>query len=315
MAKLGFLGLGLMGHPMAEHLLDAGHQVALWSHTKEKARKLAAAKKGGKYCSTPKQVGAFADYIFLCVGDSAMSESVLTGKSGVIEGAKPGTVVADCSTIGPSTSRRIGKAFAKNKVEYLDAPCTGSTPGATGGTLTFMIGGKRAVFNRAREYFEAMGKTFFYCGGAGLGLHAKLSQNLVLANMLQGFVEGMVLATKAGVDPELMFEVLDKSAAKAGLISFKAPYVFKRDFKAAFPLKWMRKDIGLMLESGRELGVPLPSTALVHELFGAGMAAGHGDEDICAAIKIFEDWAGVEVKGSSAKKAPKKAPKKAAKKK
>ena len=295
MAKLGFLGLGLMGYPMAEHLLAAGHTVALWSHTKEKAQKLAKTK-GGIYCATPKAVGQKADCIFLCVGNTEMSESVLLGKNGVIEGIKATGVVADCSTIAPSAARRMAKAFEKKKAFFLDAPCTGSTPGARGGTLTFMVGGPKKVFDRVRENFLPMGKTLFYCGKQGMGLHAKLSQNLILANMLQGFIEGMVLASKAGVNPQLMFEVLDASAAKAGLISFKAPAVFARKFEAAFPLKWMYKDIGLMLESGRELNVPLPCTGLVHEIFGASLAKGRGDEDICAAIKLFEEFAGVEVK-------------------
>lgn len=296
MAKLGFLGLGLMGKPMAEHLLGGGHDVAVWSHTSSKAKDLAAAHGAAQYCETPEEVGAFADCVFLCVGDSAMSEEVLTGEDGVLAGASSGTVVADCSTIGPSTARRIAGKFEAKGCHYLDSPCTGSTPGAKSGTLTFMIGGDKAVFDRVRPYFECMGKNLYYCGGLGMGLHAKLSQNLVLANMLQGFVEGMVLATKAGVPPELMFEILDNSAAKSGLIAFKAPPLFKRDFDAAFPLKWMRKDIGLMLESGRELGVPLPATGLVHELFSAGVAKGHGDEDIIAAVKLFEELAGVVVK-------------------
>ena len=296
MAKLGFLGLGLMGYPMAEHLLDAGHEVALWSHTKSKARRLSR-RKNGRYCATPKEVGKFADCIFLCVGDSAMSEQVLAGAGGVIEGVKKDAVIADCSTIAPTTARNLAKAFQGKGAWYLDAPCTGSTPGARGGTLTFMIGGPKKIFTRVKPYFEAMGSNFYYCGKQGMGLHAKLSQNLVLANMLQGFVEGMVLAVKAGVDPELMFEILDNSAAKAGLISFKAPQIFARNFEAAFPLKWMKKDISLMLDTGREMGVPLPNTALVHEMFTAGVAKGYGDEDIAAAIKTFEELAGVEVKG------------------
>lgn len=296
MAKLGFLGLGLMGGPMAVNLLKAGHDVAVWSHTSAKAKKLAAEYKNARYCATPKAVGKFADCVFLCVGDSAMSESVLTGKNGVIEGIRPGAVVADCSTIAPTVARRIAKVIEKAKAKYLDAPCTGSTPGAIGGTLTFMIGGRKKVFESVRENFLPMGQALFYCGSQGMGLHAKLSQNLVLANMMQGFIEGMVLATKAGVKPELMFEILNASAAKAGLISFKAPYIFARDFKAAFPLKWMHKDIGLMLDSGNEMNVPLPATSLVHELFGASVAKGHGDEDFCAAVKLLEEWAGVEVK-------------------
>lgn len=285
-----------MGRPMAEHLIDAGHDTALWSRTDSKARELAASRENARYCATPAEVGAFADCIFLCVGDSAMSEEVLTGAGGVIEGIRAGAVVADCSTIGPSTARRIAKKFEARQAHYLDSPCTGSTPGAQGGTLTFMIGGGKDVFESVREYFLCMGKNLYYCGGQGMGLHAKLSQNLVLANMLQGFVEGMVLATKAGVPPELMYEILDNSAAKAGLISFKAPAIFDRKFDAAFPLKWMRKDIGLMLESGREMGVPLPATGLVHELFSAGVAKGYGDEDIAAAVKLFEELAGVVVK-------------------
>lgn len=285
-----------MGKPMAEHLLGGGHDVAVWSHTSSKAKDLADAHGAARYCETPAEVGAFADCVFLCVGDSAMSEEVLTGEHGVLAGASSGTVVADCSTIGPSTARRIADKFEAKGGHYLDSPCTGSTPGAKSGTLTFMIGGDKAVFESVRPYFECMGKNLYYCGGLGMGLHAKLSQNLVLANMLQGFIEGMVLATKAGVPPELMFEILDNSAAKSGLIAFKAPPLFKRDFDAAFPLKWMRKDIGLMLESGRELGVPLPATGLVHELFSAGVAKGHGDEDIIAAVKLFEELAGVVVK-------------------
>lgn len=284
-----------MGKPMAEHLLAGGHEVALWSHTSSKAEDLANSHKEGHYCETPAQVGEFADCIFLCVGDSAMSEEVLTGENGVLSGVTSKTIVADCSTIGPSTARRIAGKFEAKGSYYLDSPCTGSTPGATNGTLTFMIGGDEEIFESVRPYFECMGTNLYYCGGQGMGLHAKLSQNLVLANTLQGFVEGMVLSTKAGVPPELMFEILDNSAAKSGLIAFKAPAVFGRNFDAAFPLKWMRKDISLMLESGRELGVPLPSTSLVHELFSAGVAKGHGDEDIIAAFKMFEELAGVVV--------------------
>ena len=295
MAKLGFLGLGLMGYPMARNLLDAGHEVALWSHTSAKARRLAKSHKG-VFCKTPKEVGKFADCIFLCVGNSEMSEEVLMGADGVVKGVRRGNVVADCSTIAPTLARKMAARFEKKGAFFLDAPCTGSTPGAEGGTLTFMVGGRKKVFESARENFLPMGKTLFYCGRQGMGLHAKLSQNLVLCNMMQGFIEGMVLAKKAGVNPKLMFEVLDKSAAKAGLISFKAPYIFKRDFEAAFPLKWMHKDIGLMLDSGREMNVPLPSTSLVHQLFGASIANGQGDEDFCSAIKLLEQWADVEVK-------------------
>ena len=288
-----------MGYRMARNLLRAGHEVALWSHNAAKARELAGAGKG-RACATPKEVAENADVMFLCVGDTNMSREVILGQDGIIEGARAGSVVADASTVSPSESRKIGAALAAKGIEFLDAPCTGSTPGAEGGTLTFMIGGKREVFENIRPYLEAMGKRFYYCGGPGMGLHAKLSQNLILSNLLQGFNEGMVLAAKAGVDPELMLDILDNSAARSGLVSAKAPLVLRRSFDAAFSVKWMHKDIGLMLDSANELGVPVPLTALTRQMFQAAIAQGHGEEDICATIKVLEDLVGVQVKGSQA---------------
>ena len=294
MAKLGFLGLGIMGYPMARNLLRAGHEVALWSHTEAKARELAAAENG-VFCATPARVGEFAECTFVCVGNTTMSERVILGDAGVIEGAAPGSVVVDASTIAPARSRFIGEQLAAKGIHFLGAPCTGSKPGAEKGTLTFMVGGDRAVFERVRPYFEPMGKRLYYCGGPGLGLSAKLSQNLILSNLMQAFNEGMVLSTKAGVDPELMIEILDNSAAKSGLVSFKAPYVFDRNFETNFSTKWMHKDIGLMLETGQELNVPLPLTGLTQQLFQAALAKGYADEDMCSTIKVLEELAGVEV--------------------
>jgi 3-hydroxyisobutyrate dehydrogenase-like beta-hydroxyacid dehydrogenase len=290
-----------MGYPMARNLLRAGHQVALWTHSAAKARELAAAEKGC-FCATPKEVAENADVIFLIVGNTAMSREAILGQDGIIQGARRGTIVADASTIAPSVSREIGQALAAKGVEFLDAPCTGSKPGAEGGTLTFMIGGDHAVFERIRPYLETMGKLFYYCGGSGMGLHAKLSQNLILSNLLQGFNEGMVLAVKAGVDPGLMLDILNNSAAKSGLVSAKAPLVLRRAFDAAFSVKWMHKDIGLMLDSANELGVPVPLTALTGQMFQAAIAKGHGDEDICATIKVLEELTGVEVRGGETPK-------------
>ena len=295
MAKLGFLGLGLMGYPMARNLLRAGHQVSLWSHTSDKARQLAAEEKG-TFCETPKQVAANSECVFLCVGNTRMATEVILGSNGLIQGAKAGSAVVDASTISPSESRRIGTALKAKGVDFLDAPCTGSTPGAQGGTLTFMIGGDPAVYEKVKPLLEPMGKRLYYCGGPGMGLQAKLSQNLILSNILMAFNEGMVLATKGGVNPQLMLDILDNSAAKSGLISYKAPFVFRREFEPNFSVKWMDKDIGLMLESAEELGVPLPLTGLTRQLFQTAIAAGHADEDICSTIKVLEGLCGIEVK-------------------
>lgn len=285
-----------MGYPMARHLLHSGHEVALWSNTSAKARELAGEGKSS-VCSSPKEVAEKADYIFYCVGDSVMSREVATGKHGLAEGVRKGATVADCSTISPEVSREIAAAFTAKGAHFLDAPCTGSKPGAEKATLTFMIGGDKAVFERARPYFEIMGKLFYYCGGPGCGLQAKLTQNLVLGNLYQGFVEGMVLAVKGGIAPQLMLEILDNSAAKSGLISFKAPYVLARNFETTFSTKWLHKDISLALDSGESLDVPLPITALTQQMLRAAMAKGLADADFCSSIRVLEEWAGVEVRG------------------
>ena len=295
MAKLGFLGLGIMGYPMARHLLEAGHQVSLWSHTSEKARELA--KSGsGVFCSTPREVAQNAECIFLCVGDTAMSEQVILGPDGIIVGAAAGTVVVDASTVSPSKSRAIGSRLAEKGIHFLDAPCTGSRPGAEAGTLTFMIGGDPQIYEKVKPFFEPMGKQLYYCGGPGLGLHAKLTQNLILSNLLQAFNEGLVLSTKAGVDPELMLEILNNSAARSGLVAFKAPYVFRRDFSTNFSTKWMSKDVKLMLQSAEELNVPVPLTGLTSQMFQLAISKGLAEEDMCSTIKVLEEYAGVTVK-------------------
>ncbi len=159
-----------------------------------------------------------------------------------------------------------------------------------------MIGGDQAAFEKAKPYFEAMGKLFYYCGGPGAGLQAKLTQNLVLGNLWQGFVEGMVLAVKGGVDPQLMLDILDNSAAKSGLISFKAPFVLRRDFQTNFSTKWLHKDIGLALESARSLDFPMPLTALTQQMLQAAIAKGLGEEDFCSSIRVLEELADVEVR-------------------
>ncbi len=296
MANLGFLGLGIMGYPMARNLARAGNKVAVWSHTASKAKQLASEEKDVTACTTPKKVAEKADTIFLCVGDGKMSEKCILGANGLLEGAKKGSVIVDTSTVSPTSSVEMTTLLKKKGIEFLGAPCTGSRPGAEGGNLTFMVGGSKKVFEANKANFEAMGKRLYYCGGPGMGLHAKLTQNLILSNLLQAFNEGLVLSTKAGVSPELMLDILDNSAAKSGLIAFKAPYVFRRDFSTNFSVKWMHKDIGLMLESAQELGVPLPLTSLTQQMFRAAIAQGHGEEDICSTVKVLESIVGVEVK-------------------
>jgi 3-hydroxyisobutyrate dehydrogenase-like beta-hydroxyacid dehydrogenase len=296
MAKLGFLGLGIMGGPMALNLIKAGHEVALWSHSAGKADQLAAkAAKGAIACKTPAEVAKRSDFVFLCVGNTEMSREVILGKNGLTEGGASGLVIADCSTISPSASRRIGTELATRGIQFLDSPCTGSKGGAETGTLTFMIGGDPEVFERTRPYFEIMGKLLYYCGAAGMGLQAKLSQNMIQGNLLQAFNESLVLSTKGGVDPNLMLEILSNTGAQSALVSAKAPFVFARDFSTRFSVKWLEKDMELMLESAAELNVPLPVTALSRQLYRTAIAKGLGEDDICGSIRVLEDIAGCEV--------------------
>src|SRR5579863_267367 len=295
MAQLGFLGLGIMGYPMARQLLKAGHEVALWTHSAAKARELA--KEGqGTACATPKEVAQRADYIFYCVGNNAMAKTVATGADGLLAGIRPGSITADCSTISPIVSREIHAAFSAKGAHFLDAPCTGSKAGAEGAKLTFMIGGEKAAFDRMTPYFQVMGKLLYHCGAAGMGLEAKLTQNLILGNLMLAFAEGMVLAVKSGVPPELMLDILDNSAAKSGLVSAKAPAVLARNFTTNFSTKWLHKDIGLALDSAKAMGLPLPLTAITEQMLQAAIAKGWGEDDMCSTIRLLEEWAGVEVR-------------------
>jgi len=284
-----------MGYPMAQQLLKAGHEVALWTHSAAKARELAREGQGTA-CATPKEVAQRADYIFYCVGNSTMAKTVAMGADGLLAGIRSGSITADCSTVSPAVSREIHAAFLAKGAQFLDAPCTGSKAGAEGAKLTFMIGGDKAAFDGMTPYFEIMGKRLYHCGGAGMGLHAKLTQNLVLGNLMLAFAEGMVLAVKSGVPPELMLDILDNSAAKSGLVSAKAPAILARNFTTNFSTKWLHKDIGLALDSAKAMGLPLPLTAITEQMLQAAIAKGWGDDDICSTIRLLEEWAGVEVR-------------------
>ena len=293
MAKLGFLGLGIMGGPMARNLIRAGHEVALWSHTSGKAEALA--REGGVACATPAEVARRSECVFLCVGDTKMSANAILGRDGLASGKSGALTIVDCSTISPSESRRIGEELAAKGIDFLDAPCSGSKAGAESATLTFMIGGDEQVFQRVRPWFENMGKQLYYCGAAGMGLQAKLSQNMILGSLLHAFNESFVLATKAGVPPRLLLDIINNSAARSGFVSAKAPMVLKRNFEANFSVKWMEKDMELMLQSAAEMNVPAPVTALSKQLLRAAIARGYGEEDICGSIRVLEEIAGCEV--------------------
>jgi 3-hydroxyisobutyrate dehydrogenase-like beta-hydroxyacid dehydrogenase len=296
--SVGFIGLGIMGEPMAMNLVKAGYQVSVFNRTHDKARALERA--GARVASSPADAARGADYVMTIVSDSAASEEVIMGKDGVLQTVRPGAIVIDSATISPVVSRRLACATAGKKASFLDAPVTGSKHGAEKGELTFMIGGDRETFERALPLLKVLGKKHIYCGAHGAGLSAKLAQNAIQSTMVEIFCEGFVLAAKSGVKPEVMFEIVQNSLARAALTDFKAPFIFKGDFTPYFPLKWMHKDVTLAMEAAYSQGVPMPVTAAVKEVYASARAQGKGDLDYAAVVTFLEELAGVKVRAAEA---------------
>ncbi|HLI29606.1 MAG TPA: NAD(P)-dependent oxidoreductase [Terriglobia bacterium] len=292
--SIGFIGLGIMGQPMALNLVKAGYQVTVCNRTKSKAEPLQRA--GARVVSTPAEAAREADVVMTIVSDTAAMEEVALGKNGVLETLRSGSVLVDSSTISPVVSRKIACHVAGKSAQMLDAPVTGSKHGAEKGELTFMIGGDRQTLNRILPILQALGKKHIHCGPNGTGLAAKVAQNAIQATMVEVFCEGFVLAAKAGVKPETMFEIIQSSMARSSLTDFKAPFIFKGDFTPYFPLKLMHKDLELAMETAYSQNVTMPAAAAVKEVYGAAKAKGRSEQDYAAVITFLEEIAGVQVR-------------------
>lgn len=292
--SIGFIGLGIMGQPMALNLVKAGFPVTVFNRTPAKTDTLKNA--GAKVAATPAEAAAEADFVISIVSDTAAMEEVVLGKSGILETVRTGAIVIDSSTISPVASRKFACKVMGKGASWLDAPVTGSKHAAEKGELTYMVGGDREVFDRALPVLQVLGKKHIYCGSHGLGLTAKLSQNVIQSTMVEIFCEGFVLAAKAGLKPQIMMEVIQGSMARASLTDFKAPFIFKGDFTPYFPLKLMHKDITLALESAYAQNVPMPTAAAVKEVYGAAKAQGKGDQDYAAVVTFLEELAKVQVR-------------------
>ena len=292
--SIGFIGLGIMGQPMALNLVRAGFPVTVFNRTPEKAAPLKDA--GAQVAATPAEAAAQADFVISIVSDTAAVEDVVMGKGGILETIKSGTIVIDSSTISPVASRKFACKVAGHGASWLDAPVTGSKHLAIKGELTYMVGGDREAFDRAMPVLQVMGKKHIYCGMHGLGLAAKLAQNVIQSTMVEIFCEGFVLAAKAGLKPQIMMEVIQGSMARASLTDFKAPFIFRGDFTPYFPLKLMHKDLTLALESAYAQNVPMPAAAAVKEVYGAAQALGKGDLDYAAVVTFLEELAKVQVR-------------------
>jgi 3-hydroxyisobutyrate dehydrogenase-like beta-hydroxyacid dehydrogenase len=292
--SIGFIGLGIMGQPMALNLARAGFPVTVFNRTAEKAAPLREA--GAQVAATPAEAAAQADFVISIVSDTAAMEEVVMGKAGILESVRSGAIVIDSSTISPVASRKFACKVAGRGAGWLDAPVTGSKHLAIKGELTYMIGGDREAFDRAMPVLQVLGKKHIYCGTHGLGLAAKLAQNVIQSTMVEIFCEGFVLAAKAGLKPQIMMEVIQGSMARAALTDFKAPFIFKGDFTPYFPLKLMHKDLTLAMESAYAQNVPMPTAAAVKEVYGAAKAQGKGDLDYAAVVTFLEELAKAQVR-------------------
>lgn len=296
--SIGFIGLGIMGQPMALNLLKAGHKLTVFNRTRAKAEPLETG--GARVATTPAEAARDADVVISIVSDTAAVEEVILGTGGVLETLRSGSVLVDSSTISPTVSRKLACHAAGKGAQMLDAPVTGSKHGAEKGELTFMIGGERAILDRVMPVLQVLGKKHIYCGSNGSGLAAKLAQNTIQAAMVEVFCEGFVLAAKAGVQPRTMFEIIQSSMARASLTDFKAPFIFKGDFTPYFPLKLMHKDLELAMEAAYAQSVSMPAAAAVKEVYGAAKAMGKADKDYAAVVTFLEEIAGVQVRDTAA---------------
>ncbi len=291
--RVAFLGLGIMGRPMASNLVKGGHDVSVWNRTPKNV-------EGARTAASPADAVSNAEIVWICVSDTKAVESILFGPQGANEALSQGQIIVDSSTIAPSATRQFAERVRAKGVEYVDAPVTGSKTGAENGTLIFIVGGSDPAIEKIKPLFAAMGKKFFRMGETGKGEAAKLVMNLQIALIYEGFAEALTLATKLGVDAETLLPLIEASMVRSGVVDYKAPFVLKRDFSPNFPLRLMRKDIRLALEAAKEARVKLPGLETVEEIYDLATEDGHQDLDYAATLTLLEKWAGIEVKGAAA---------------
>jgi 3-hydroxyisobutyrate dehydrogenase-like beta-hydroxyacid dehydrogenase len=288
---VGFIGIGIMGGRMARNVLKAGYALRAYNRTMAKAEALRPL--GATIAATPREAARDVDTVITMVADPPALAAVLEGPEGAFAGCRPGTQVIDMSTVDPGTSRAMAARAASLGLRYLEAPVTGGVGAAEQGTLTIMVGGTPEDFAAAKPLLGTMGKKILHTGPMGHGSVLKLTANLVAACIVTAMNESLTLATKAGLDPALVAEVL---AERSPLIERTAPRVLAGDFAARFPLKLSHKDVQLALAAGRSLGVPLSSLETVARLQAAALAKGLGDQDQTATIQVLEEIAGVQVR-------------------
>jgi 3-hydroxyisobutyrate dehydrogenase-like beta-hydroxyacid dehydrogenase len=293
--KVGFVGVGTMGEPMAANLLKAGYELAVVAH-RDRASVERLVEAGATEAGSIAELASKVEVLVSCVPDDAAVREVMLGEGGVLDGAHPGLIAVDTSTISPGTSQQVAAALAKGGVTMLDAPVSGGQVGAIAGTLAIMVGGPREAFDTVLSVLQAMGQNVTYVGDNGTALAVKLANNLIGAAAIVAISEAFTMVAKAGVDPGLAHEILSHATSRSWMLQEKlAMSVLADNLEPGFKLALMRKDLGLALDFGKELETPMFSTALVHQLYTQAMGLGKGELDCFGVAELYTEATGVSL--------------------
>ena len=295
---IGFIGLGIMGKPMAKNLLKAGHKLVVYDILDAPVRELVHA--GATAGSSAKDVASRSELIITMLPNSPHVKEAVLGKNGVIDGVKPGSVLVDMSSIAPLASREVAAELAKRGIEMLDAPVSGGEPKAIEGTLAIMVGGKSAVFEKVKDVLLKMGTSAVLCGDIGAGNVTKLANQIIVALNIAAMSEAFVLAVKAGVDPQRVFDAVKGGLAGSTVLNAKAPMVLQGNYKPGFRIELHIKDLQNALDTAHESGVPVPLTSQVMEMMQALKVHGKQGDDHGGLIQFYESLAGVKVRKAGA---------------
>ncbi len=294
MSEIGFIGLGIMGRPMAKNLLRAGYKLVVLDLKQEAVNELTAL--GAEKASSPSEVGRICDTVITMLPNSPHVKEVVLGKDGLIEGMKPGSVLIDMSSISPIATREIAARLREKGIEMLDAPVSGGEPKAIDGTLSVMAGGKKDIFGKCLPLLKSMAASVVLTGDTGAGNVTKLANQVIVALNIAAMSEALVLASKAGVEPELVYQAIRGGLAGSTVLDAKAPLVMDRKFNPGFRINLHIKDLANALDTSHEVGVPLPLTSAVMEIMQALKVEGLGENDHGSLIRFYEKLAKVEVK-------------------
>ncbi len=292
---VGFVGLGIMGRPMARNLIKAGYSLTVYDVVGTSVEELVT--DGAQAAGSAREVAERTPVVITMVPDSADSEAAILGEGGVLEGASAGSTVIDMSSIAPGTSQKIAVACETAQVDFLDAPVSGGEPKAIDGSLAIMVGGKQEVFDQYKDMFSILGASIVLCGDYGAGNTTKLANQIIVAANIEAVCEALVLAKKAGLDPNTVYQAIRGGLAGSTVMDAKAPMIIEGNFNPGFRIRLHQKDLHNALLTGKEIGVPLPVTSLIQQMLGSLMNDGKADADHAAIANFIEDMAGVTVSG------------------